>query len=97
MDEKKYTTNGTVTISTDEYRDLITDAIKTQQEASETRSRLWAAQNDRDLIKKELDETTLELEQKVEKLNIVNEFLASKGLIETWQLYYLSKKNNDEA
>lgn len=46
MEEKKtYEFKGTVTISTDEYRDLITDCATYKASTDEYRSKYWELQN----------------------------------------------------
>lgn len=47
MDDNKkvYDFKGTVTISTDEYRDLISDVTAFKYEASDYRSKYWTEQN----------------------------------------------------
>lgn len=46
MDEKKtYEFKGTVTISTDEYRDLITDCATYKASSDDYRSKYWNEQN----------------------------------------------------
>lgn len=45
MDEnKKYPVVGTVTISTEEYKDLVHTALKSEREASDNLSRAWKAE-----------------------------------------------------
>ena len=56
MEEKKYEINGTVTISTEEYRDLITEKFEAKKDMEDYRSRYWSEQN-----------KTKELTSKVEK------------------------------
>ena len=56
MEEKKYEA-GRVEISSAEYRDLVTEAVKAQNDASDARSRMWKAESERDQLAKELEET----------------------------------------
>ena len=41
MEKKDYEVNGTVTISTEEYRDLIVSAIESEKETDRYRSQYW--------------------------------------------------------
>ena len=41
MEKKDYEVKGTVTISTEEYRDLIVSAIEQEKEADRYRSQYW--------------------------------------------------------
>lgn len=54
MEEKKYEA-GRVEISSAEYRDLVTDMVEAQKEASETRSRFWNMESERNKLSKELE------------------------------------------
>ena len=58
MEEKKYEFNGKVEISTEEYRDLIRDGVKAEQQADDYRSKYWSEQN-----------KVKDLEEKVSVLN----------------------------
>jgi len=53
MPEKQYTP-GAVSISTEEYRDLITEMTESKQNADQSRSQKWAAEKERDEARKEL-------------------------------------------
>lgn len=54
MEEKQYDYKGTVTISTEEYRDLLKSSILNEQEASEYRSKFWSCERERDSLKKKV-------------------------------------------
>ena len=45
MEEKKYPVIGTVTISVEEYRDLITDVTAFKRDLDDYRSKYWCEQN----------------------------------------------------
>lgn len=64
MEEKKlYPVNGTVTISTEEYRDLIESSIKTQHSLDKMRSD-WCSEYGRaNKLQKELEESKADLEK----------------------------------
>lgn len=55
MDEKKtYGFKGTVTIGTDEYRDLITDCATFKSSMEDYRSKFWAEQTKAKKLEEEL-------------------------------------------
>ncbi len=54
MEEKKYDVQGTVTISTEEYRDLIVSAIEQGKEADKYRSQYWDEVNKRSELETKL-------------------------------------------
>lgn len=58
MDEKKAYPTGTVTISAEEYRDLITECVEAKKEASRYASQFWAEQRAKDAVKADLDKAT---------------------------------------
>jgi hypothetical protein len=45
MEEKQYDYKGTVTISTEEYKDLITEKFEAKKDMEDYRSRYWSEQN----------------------------------------------------
>lgn len=62
MDEKKTYPTGTVTITTEEYRDLITDCIESKKDLSKYISEYWTEKNAKAAVQAELDETKKRLE-----------------------------------
>lgn len=52
--EKKY--EGTVTITSAEYRELVTEAVTQKHNADDYRSEKWKAESERNELKKECDE-----------------------------------------
>ena len=79
MDEKKkYSVEGTVTISTEEYRDLLTDKFEMEKDRDSYQSRYWNEQS-----------KTRDLEKKVEELQAqydkVSEFVKADN--ERYQSY----------
>jgi len=62
MAEKQYTP-GTVTVSTEEYRDLITEMTEWKQSAETHRAQRWAAEKERDEARKELGALALEYDK----------------------------------
>ena len=64
MDEKKsYSIVGTVTIGTDEYRDLLTDKFEAVKKADEEHDRWYRAYCDRAKLEEENTKLKQELEQ----------------------------------
>ena len=77
MDEKKtYTVVGTVTIGTDEYRDLIENLKEAQHEATENRSAKWESQA-------KAQKLEAELKTVLEKLNELEAFVKSDEAVST--------------
>lgn len=64
MEEKKYPIDGTVTISAEEYRDLIKESVTNERDASEYRSKFWREES-----------KTKELKEEIEKINQYKEKL----------------------
>jgi hypothetical protein len=63
MDEKRtYDYKGTVTISTEEYRDLIEDCAELKAKFEDYRSKFWAEQNKVTSLQTELNLAKIELE-----------------------------------
>lgn len=60
MEEKKYEA-GRVEISSAEYRDLVTEAVKAREEASQCRSEKWKLESENKKLQTELEETKKEL------------------------------------
>lgn len=54
MEKKDYEVKGTVTISTEEYRDLIVSAIEQEKEADSYRSQYWCEHNKVSELEKQL-------------------------------------------
>lgn len=63
MEEKKYSVVGTVTIGTDEYRDLLTEKFEAQKEASENNSRWYEQYNKARKLEDENEKLRDELDQ----------------------------------
>lgn len=89
-ERKKYDIVGTVSIGTDEYRDLIEAMKDAEKNADEYRSRYWKEQD-----------TTKSLKEQVEKLqkkvDLWNGFLADHTAIcEDWNRYLASKYTGEE-
>ena len=89
MEEKKYEFNGKVEISTEEYRDLIRDGVKAEQQADDYRSKYWSEQN-----------KVKDLEEKVSVLNKsishYQKFVNSKEDITLEYKMYLRQLGEDE-
>lgn len=77
MDEKKtYSVVGTVTIGTDEYRDLIENLKDAQKEAEEQRSKWWEQYS-------KLQNTEKELKAVLERLKELEAFVRSDEAVST--------------
>ena len=83
MDEnKKYPIEGTVTISTEEYRDVLTCAVANEKEASEYRSKYWAEQQKTSKLEKSLAELKEFLQSDEDTWNSYRDYLVEKALKE---------------
>lgn len=89
MEEKQYEYKGTVTISTEEYRDLIKGAFEAEKEAESYRSRYWEEQGKTSELKKKVE--TLEKGQKNYR-DFVNSSTECTALYKQW----LVIKQDDE-
>lgn len=56
MEEKSYPIEGTVTISAEEYRDLIRESVNNGRDANENRSKLWREEEKVKKLEKELED-----------------------------------------
>ena len=90
MDEKKtYSVTGTVTIGTDEYRDLVEERVKFSEELSGKRSECWEKDSEikrlkteKDLMSKKLAEYNEFLNSSTEATALYKAFVAEKTLKE---------------
>ena len=91
MDEqKKYEVQGTVTISTEEYRDLITEKYEAQKEMEDYRHRYWDEQSK----KRELESKVAALEKGQKNYrDFVNSTPECTALYKQW----LINKQEEEA
>lgn len=89
MEKKEYEYKGTVTISTEEYKDLITDKFSAQNEIEDYRRRYWDEQN-----------TVSELKDKIEALEMdqknYRDFVNSSPEITNFYKQWLINKQDDE-
>ena len=69
MEDKKYEA-GTVQISSEEYRDLVTEATENRIAASEARSDRWKAESERDKLKVELENARAKITELQNKLQV---------------------------
>ena len=77
MEEKKtYSVVGTVTIGTDEYRDLIENLKDAQKEAEEQRSKWWEQYS-------KIQKLETEMKAGIEKLNELEAFVKSDEAVST--------------
>lgn len=87
--DKTYSVVGTVTIGTDEYRDLIEQAIECRKEMEDYRSKKWALDD-------EVNKLTRELKTMDEKLKKHLEFLKQdKDLCLRFQMWILGEEKDD--
>lgn len=87
--DKTYSVVGTVTIGTDEYRDLIEQAIECRKEMEDYRSKKWALDD-------EIKKLTCELKTMDEKLKKHLEFLKQdKDLYLRFQMWILGEEKDD--
>lgn len=85
--EKDYPVQGTVTISTQEYKDLVTTSIKLESELSEMRSRCWRVESEKSGCEKKLEALQTEV-------NLLNRFIASSSeRVQEWFTW----RNSQEA
>lgn len=89
MEEKKYEFTGQVTISTEEYRDLMQVAIKNEVESDDYRRKFWAGQEK----VKYLDEKVAAQEK---ALSHYRDFVNSNDDIKVEYKMYLKNKEIDE-
>lgn len=90
MQEKTYTP-GTVNISTEEYRDLITEMTESKQNADNYRSQKWDVEKERNDLKKELEDMKSKLAKLQAFVNSTDE-LALK-----YKLYLVESANPTDA
>jgi len=90
MSEKQYIP-GTVSVSTEEYRDLITEMTESKQNAESYRSQKWAAESERNEARKELE--TIKLKQAR-----LQAFIDSSDEIKMkYKLYLIETSQNETA
>ena len=82
--EKQYT-SGTVNISTEEYRDLITELAEAKAESAQNNSQRWERERERDAARKELEELKIKYATLYDFVNSSEEMKAKHKL-------YLIKK-----
>ncbi len=86
MEKKEYSTVGTVTIGTDEYRDLIADGIENRNSADEYRRKFWDEQSKASELEKKLDVVARKLEIYESFFNEV------EGVSDKFKLWRISKE-----
>ena len=86
-DGKKYEVQGTVTISTDEYRDLIEERMSAKNELDEYRSKYWSEQSKVSNLEKKLEKLQSDYDKVSEFVRLDNEryqsyvhFIAEKSV-----------------
>lgn len=92
MEENKtYDFKGTVTISTEEYRDLIQDCVTYKREFENSRSNLWREQQKVNDLEKKLKELTAELDR-------IRAFIDSKkDILLAFKLYCAGIEEDTDA
>lgn len=88
-ERKEYEVKGVVTISTDEYRDLLTDKFEAQKDADSYRNRYWSEQSESNKLKEKIE--VLEKGQKNYR-DFVNSSPEITALYKQW----LVSKQDDE-
>ncbi len=83
--KREYEFKGTVTIGTDEYRDLIEDCISNEKSAHEYRSKFWAEEN----VSKRANERADAAESKLAELTT---FLTEQNLTDKFKLWKISRE-----
>ena len=89
MDEKKYSVVGTVTIGTDEYRDLIENCVQNEASASEYRSKYWKEEEE----KKKLIVEVADLKTKLDQFN---KYFATTNSWDSFNLWLLKQSYSQE-
>lgn len=90
--EKKYDYQGTVTISTDEYRDLISENADLKCELREVSSKKTELYWEADKLKKEVET----LKQKCnEQLGFINSSEEQKTKFKLWKLENMERTDED--
>ena len=95
MEEKKYEA-GRVEISSAEYRDLVTEAVKAQNDASDARSRMWKAESERDKLAKELEETKKKVSELESILATLQASVPSPNATPWWNQVTCTTLNNNK-
>lgn len=92
MDDKKtYDFKGTVTISTEEYRDLIADGAAAKHDADDYRSKYWQEQNK----VRELERKCATLESEIAQLRSFIESKKENRL--AFKLFVAGVEEGDDA
>lgn len=94
MDEvKKYDYKGTVTISTDEYRDMLNDVYEAKKEFNQASTNYWSERQKRYDAEKELETAKKELDVVKE----YKEFISSSDATKTaYKLFIAEKKLSEQ-
>lgn len=89
MEEKVYAVQGTVTISIEEYKDLVRGLAESEKEASDYRSKYWSMQTERDRYKEKV-------EAQEKAIASYREFVMySKEVNDAYKEFLLSKQIED--
>lgn len=89
LKDRDYATVGTVTIGTDEYRDLIEENIANEKDASSYRSKFWAEET-------KVKELENQLSGALDKLTAFTKFMKEvDGVADKFKLWRL--ENSEEA
>ena len=89
MEEKQYEYKGTVTISTEEYKDLIKGVFEAEKNADSYRSRYWEEQS---------KTTKLEDKVKAQEKAVAHyrDFVNSDSeIVQAYKLFLIHKKEDD--
>lgn len=89
MEDKKYSVVGSVTIGTDEYRDLVRNSIEQENSADDYRRKWWSEQEKVKNLQQAMDKIT-------PKYEAFNKFLKSDDAIATkYKLYQIEQQQED--
>ena len=84
-ERKEYEVKGTVTISTEEYRDLLTDKFEAEKSMESYRQRFWDEQTKSSNLKEKV-------EAQEKSLNHYRDFVNSNESMQTAYKAYLNSK-----
>ena len=87
--DKQYT-SGTVNISTEEYRDLITELAEAKAESSQNNNQRWERERERDAARKELEELKIKYAKLYDFVNSSEEMKAK------YKLYIIENTQTDD-
>lgn len=93
MEEKKYI--GTVTISTEEYRDLLTERFEAEKDKDYWSSRYWEINKEKDKLAKEVEALKEEREVTKVQLEQFKRFIRENDEQDKMELWILKLNRED--